>query len=136
MKPTLLMHLLLKQHGHGSVEQPLILSLQIFITVSGAGSYNFVAKDKTLSVPQKTVLSFLLCSPLLYLRLYGFCIKSIKSQIISGEIPWFVLFISLARIWRFFWCIVTLFYLLIMSHGKINLARNTNPILKLFRDFC
>ena len=53
-------------------------------------------------------LSFSLCSMLLFLKLYGFFTNCNKSEIIPGEIPCFVLKISVTRVWRFFWCILTL----------------------------
>ena len=48
------------------------------------------------------ILSFFLCSVLLFLKLYGFFKNYNKSETICGEIPCFALKISIARAWRFF----------------------------------
>lgn len=47
----------------------------------------FGANDKRFLVPKKTVLSFQVVV-LLWLRLYVFCIKSNKSELMSGKMPW------------------------------------------------
>ena len=52
-------------------------------SVSETNSHNFGDADKTLSVPKKIILFFTL-QPLLYLRLYVFCTKTNKTEIISG----------------------------------------------------
>ena len=65
----------------------LLLTLNkymFFLSVSETNSHNFATADKTLPVPKKIILSFLRCSPLFCLRLYGFCIKRKKTEIISG----------------------------------------------------
>ena len=44
------------------------------------------------------VLSFFLCSVLVFLKFYGFFMNCNKSEAISGEIPCFALKISVERI--------------------------------------
>ena len=53
-------------------------------------------------------MPFFLYSMLLFLKLYGLFTNCNKSEIISDEIPCFALKICLRRVWRFFWCILTL----------------------------
>ena len=74
MKPSLPMYLLHKQHGH--------LPVEVFLfSGSGKSCHYFETNDEILSVPKRTILSFLHCSPLLYLRLYGYAYKRVNLKL-------------------------------------------------------
>ena len=107
MKLTLPTYFLHSRHGDLSVIQNLIFSLNIFRQISflrgpGRRSHILGAKDEIRSVPKQTVLSFFLCSMLLFLKSHGFFKNCNKSETISGEILYFALNISAAGVWRFF----------------------------------
>ena len=60
------------------------------------------AKDEIRSAPKQTVLSFFLCSMLLFQNLHVLFKNCNKSETISGEILCLALNIYVARFWRSF----------------------------------
>ena len=72
-----------------------------FLSGPGRSSHILSAKDEIRSVTKKTVLSFLVCSMLLFLTC-GFFKNCNKSETISGVTNCFVLKIYVARVWEFF----------------------------------
>ena len=112
MKPTLPIYVLQSLQGHLSVVQNFIFSLNIpnefaLLISLGINPHILGASEDMLSVPKCTVRFLRLCSSGSFLRLYGFCIKWKVSFIILGPKSCFVLQISVARIYRFFWCMFT-----------------------------
>ena len=81
----------------------------------------------------KRFLPFFLCSMLLFLKLYGSVRSGINLKFFPLK-PWFALNISVARVWRFLWCILTLLTLTITSKDKHFRSQHI-LILKLSHEF-
>ena len=112
MKPTLPIYVLQSLQGHLSVVQNFIFSLNIsnkfvFLMSLENNTHILRASEDMLSVPKYTVRFLRLCRSGSFLKLYVFCAKWKIFCIISGPKSFFVSWIFVARICRFFWLMLT-----------------------------
>ena len=70
-------------------------------------SHIFGAYEKRLSDSKYAVLSRFLCNTESLCKSYGLSTKLKMSSIISGDIPFFDLCVSVAGPWRYIWCKIT-----------------------------
>ena len=113
MYPILWIYILQNRHGHDSCFQSLMVFLKFFkefISFKWDGIVSVILglRYLRLSKPWFTVLKFGMINCELFLKLYRSAgLKGKRPFQVAGEIPRCALYISIARLHRFLWCIET-----------------------------